>query len=248
MNKIQDRLHIYLSKNPRVGFFLYELVRKLKKFKNKDGLDNFYRLKKLGYKPKSIFDVGANRGEWSNNLKEIFKDANFFLFEPQIEMEPFLKRFTDNNPGSEYFLLALGEKEKVEEIGIWPGYYGTTFLHQNLDLEKREINVQSINNLIQNNRIPIPDVLKMDVQGFEMNILNGATQCFKHTEIIILETYLYSFLHNQPIFSEIVNFMYDNGYVIFDFEPFNRHKKTKILRYFDTIFIKKDSDIRKLAS
>jgi len=109
-------------------------------------------------------------------------------------------------------------------------------------------NKHFINNLIQNNRIPIPDVLKMDVQGFEMNILNGATQCFKHTEIIILETYLYSFLHNQPIFSEIVNFMYDNGYVIFDFEPFNRHKKTKILRYFDTIFIKKDSDIRKLAS
>ncbi len=247
MNPLQDKLHVYLSKNPNIGFIVYEVIRKIKRLKNRSELDNFHRLKKLGFNPQSIFDVGANRGEWSKNLIEIFKDSNFFLFEPQVEMEPFLKRFTDNNKGSKYFITALGESEKTEEIGIWPGYYGTTFLHDNLNLEKRKINIQSINFLLENNLVPIPDILKMDVQGFEMDILRGSTSCFNKTEIIILETYLYSFLSNQPIFSEIVSYMYDNGYVIFDFEPFNRNKGTKMLRYFDTIFIKKDSSIRKKA-
>tara|TARA_B100000902_G_scaffold318428_1_gene310347 strand:+ start:466 stop:1212 length:747 start_codon:yes stop_codon:yes gene_type:complete len=247
MSALKDRIHLYLSQNPNIGFIVYEIVRKIKKFRIRGELDNFHRLKTLGFNPKSIFDVGANRGEWSKNLIEIFKDSDFFLFEPQVEMEPFLKRFTELNEGSKYFITALGDSEKTEEIGIYPGYHGTTFLHDNLDLEKRKINIQSINFLLENELVPMPDILKMDVQGFEMNILKGATNCFNKTEIIILETYLYSFLSNQPIFSEIVNYMHDNGYVIFDFEPFNRNKGTKMLRYFDTIFIRKDSLIRKKA-
>lgn len=248
MNKLQDKTHVFLSKNPKIGFLIYELVRKLKKIKNRSELDNFYYLKNLGFEPNVVYDVGANRGEWSRNLKEIFKKADFYMFDPQTEMEPFLKKFTKDYDGSKYFCLALGEEEKTETIGIWPGYYGTTFLHKNLNLEKRDVPVQSINNLIKNGSIPMPDILKMDVQGFEMNILKGSTDCFKYTEVIILETYLYSFLHKQPIFSEIVNYMHKNGYEIFDFAPFNRHKKTKMLRYFDTIFIKKDSQIRKKAA
>tara|TARA_B100000575_G_scaffold285642_1_gene281198 strand:- start:9656 stop:10396 length:741 start_codon:yes stop_codon:yes gene_type:complete len=242
---LKDDIHIFLSKNPKLGIIVYETIRHLKNIFDKKDMQVYENLKNLGFDPKVIFDVGANRGEWSRNVKTIFKNARYFLFEPQKEMEPFLKKFTDSYPESKYFNLALGEKKGNAKIGIWPGYYGTTLLHQGLNLKTRDVEVESINNLIKQNLIPAPDILKMDVQGFEMHILKGSTDCFKHTEVIILETYLYSVLNNQPILSEIVNYMNDNGYVIFDFTTFHRYKKSKVLRYFDTVFIKKDSKIRK---
>ena len=61
MNPLQDKLHVYLSKNPNIGFIVYEVIRKIKRLKNRSELDNFHRLKKLGFNPQSIFDVGANR-------------------------------------------------------------------------------------------------------------------------------------------------------------------------------------------
>jgi len=238
---MRNKLHTYFINHPDIGFVGYEAVRFLKRIKGVDGA--FKYIKKLGFNPKVVYDIGANRAEWSRNLKKIFPNAEFILFEPQAELEPFLKRYCNDYIDSKYFLTALGKSVEMATIELWDDYAGTTLLHENTDKPTREIPVDTIDNMVSNG-VPKPDLLKLDVQGYELTVLQGATKCFGYTEVVLLEIALYSLNPNQPIFSEVVSFMDNNGYIVYDILSLHRERSTDILRYMDVIFVAKDSELK----
>lgn len=239
--KMKNKLHKFFLNNPKLGFIGYEIIRNLKRIKGAN--KGYSNLKRLGFDPQVIYDVGANRAEWSRNVKTIFNNADFFLFEPQKEMEPFLAKFSDDFSGSKYFLTALGPEVGTAEIEIWDDFAGTTLLHKETEKPTRTIPVNTIDNIIHEGT-PRPNLLKIDVQSYELNVLRGASECFGYTEVIILEVALYSLNPNQPVFSDIVLFMAENGYIVYDLWSLHRNVSTNILRYLDVVFVEKNSSLK----
>ena len=208
-------------------------------------------LKGRGLLCKNILDVGANSASWSRMAKTIFPFANFFLIEPQIELEEHLQAFCNEFPGSVHFLAGAGANKGKKLLTIWDDLSGSSFLPFKNDelLEKdkqREVEVVTIDSLLGQNLIEIPQLIKLDIQGFELEALKGAEETFGQTEVYILEVSLFSFddVPGMPIFSDIINFMLEREYVVYDFPGFLRRPFDGALGQCDICFVKRNGFLR----
>jgi FkbM family methyltransferase len=216
------------------------------------GSFNFFLedLKSRGWNCKTVLDVGANQGNWSRMAKEIFTDAKFYLIEPQIEMKDNLEKFCNEYKDCHYFSVGAGAKKDILTFTVWDDLAGSSFLpkpNENLKQEgkQREIEITTIDDLLSTSKIEMPDLIKLDIQGFELEALKGAESTFSNTEVYILEVSLFHFDVAMPVFSDVINFMLERGYVAYDFPGFLRRPLDGALGQCDVCFVKKDGFFRK---
>jgi FkbM family methyltransferase len=209
-------------------------------------------LKARGLKCENILDVGANRTNWSIDVQKIYPSASFYLIEPQIEMEPHLNEFCDKYKGSSYYLVGAGAENKTLTFTVWDDLAGSSFLpsprSELLQSKKqRELEIITIDSLIKSSEIKIPELIKLDIQGFELEALKGASKTFGITEVYILEVSFYPFadVPGIPVFAEVINFMLERDYVVYDFPGFSRRPSDGALGQCDVCFVKKNSFLRK---
>ena len=67
------------------------------------------------------------------------------------------------------------------------------------------------------NAIPFPDLMKLDVEGYELEVLKNAAECMRHCKYIILEVSFIERHIGQPLFHEVVSFMGQQQYYLHSF-------------------------------
>jgi hypothetical protein len=107
-----------------------------------------------------------------------------------------------------------------------------------------QITLTTYSTLYQQNRVPIPDVLKIDTQGFEYEILKGFGELLHHVVAIELETHLYEVYENQKLFHNIARYLSDFGLVCKSLKPL--HHWDGHLVEFDAVFTKTATALTKL--
>lgn len=209
-------------------------------------------LKARGLVCNNILDIGANRTKWSRLAQQFFPSSSFYLIEPQLEMESYLKHFCNDFENSCYFLAGAGSEKGNMTLTIWEDLQGSSFLpHENVELvqsgKQRLINILTVNDLIETGKMKVPDLVKLDIQGFELEALKGAEITFGKTEVYIIEVSLFPFddLPDMPVFSDLVKFMLERNYVVYDFSGFLRRPFDGALGQCDICFVKKDGFLRK---
>lgn len=207
-------------------------------------------IKNRGVNCHSILDVGANSTLWSQKAQRVYPNATFFLIEPQVEMKEELEKFCLSNPGSKYFLAGAGAQSDKLLLTVWDDLQGSSLLVQasednKLKIKQREIPILTIDSLIESNQITIPDIIKLDIQGFELEALKGASLTFGHTEVYILEVSLFEILPNTPSFSDIILFMQNRGYVVYDFPGYLHRPYDGALGQIDVCFVRESGPLRK---
>jgi len=208
-------------------------------------------LKSRGLNCTHIMDVGANTTSWSRIAKNHFPEATFSLIEPQIEMEDRLKQFVQNHPGDNYYLVGVGSKKETLVLTIYDDYAGSSFLPNEDDKLKekgkqREVEISTMDAIVAENNLEIPQLVKLDIQGFELEALRGATSYFGKTEVFILEVSLFAFGSGDkmPEFPEVIRFMEDRGYVPYDFPGFLRRPYDGALGQCDVCFVQEKGFLR----
>jgi FkbM family methyltransferase len=208
-------------------------------------------LKARGLSCKSIMDIGANRAEWSNMAKNFYPDANFCLIEPQVEMKEIMETFCNASNKSLYFIAGAGKESGKKYLTVYEDLSGSTFLPFETDQLKKEgkqraVEMIVVDDIIASGQFDIPELVKLDIQGYELEALKGATKLFGKTEAFILEVSLFSFddCPGMPILSEVVQFMSERNYEAYDFPGFSRRPLDGSLGQCDICFVKKDSFLR----
>lgn len=110
-------------------------------------------------------------------------------------------------------------------------------------VSKINIPITTVDEFCQENDISKIDILKMDVQGAELKVLEGSIKMLKHRSIKMIYTELYFVpqYHNQPLFHEVTALLYEYGYILQDiYDPY--YNKTSIL-WCDSIYILKDETL-----
>jgi hypothetical protein len=87
-----------------------------------------HTVKKLGLPINNILDIGANRTQWSKEVKWFFPAAHFFLVEPQVEMEDALRDFCSTAAHGKYFLAGAGSEPGEMTLTIWEDLQGSSLL------------------------------------------------------------------------------------------------------------------------
>lgn len=205
-----------------------------------------------GFAPRGIIDVGAHRGDWTKLALSIFPNTPVIMIEPQDEMEGFLSEFAKISPECAFVKAGAGRKAGELVQTIWEDYAGSSFLPATNDnlfsngKKQCKTKVVTIDTLLAENYPKfIPDLVKLDIQGFELEALSGAETLFGKTEIFILEVSLFRFLPGWPIAREVISFMAARGYELYDVPGFCRRPHDGALGQMDFAFVKADGLFRK---
>ena len=207
-----------------------------------------------GFIPQGIIDVGAHRGEWTRLALSIFPGAPILMIEPQDEMEVFLSAITKAAPNCHFIKAGAGRKTGELVQTIWEDYAGSSFLPAT-DTQlaqagkQRKTQIVTLDSVLaQDYPKFVPDLVKLDIQGFELEALSGAETLFGRTEVFILEVSLFQFMPNQPIAREVISFMSARGYELYDIPGRCRRPYDGALGQLDVAFVKANGSFRKVTN
>jgi FkbM family methyltransferase len=200
-------------------------------------------LKARGFYPKSVLDVGANCGEWTRMARNVFPDAEFLLIEPQTAMRSYLEPLCREFENVDCVEAGAAAQNGEMVLSVWGELgNGSSFLP---DPEsecgtKQLVPVRTIDSILEERQSAAPDLVKMDVQGFEIEALKGATSLLGWTEVFILEAGLFVFMPRQPLLREVIDFMASEGYEVYDFPGYIRRPLDGALGTVDVAFVRVD--------
>jgi hypothetical protein len=126
-------------------------------------------------------------------------------------------------------------------LNVWPDRAGSTILQPSNSggYERRRVPIITIDSLYANSE-ELPQLAKLDIQGFELQAMAGATRLLGQTECFILETSLFAPIDGMPLFAEVVRFMDEQGYKMYDIVGHLRRPLDNALAQLDVAFVRKD--------
>ena len=106
-----------------------------------------------------------------------------------------------------------------------------------------ELEAQSLDYLIETKGFGFPDVIKLDIQGGELEALRGAPRALANAQFVQLEFSLIPFQKDIPLLDEIVVFMSKAGFRIFDIYGICGRPLDGMPAQGECLFIRKDSQL-----
>lgn len=175
------------------------------------------RLRDRGVIPKGFIDVGAHMGETNEIIGSIFPGKRVVSFEANPHCEPILKQ-----RGMEYLICLLGDKNK-EKVEFYLDPKNATSTGCSIFKEKSKFfqnaNAIELPMYRLDDVVPIEanlDFLKMDVQGAEIAVLEGATKLLPNIKWIYLEVSFVPCNEGAPLFDVVFDYLRNKGYRIAD--------------------------------
>lgn len=202
------------------------------------------QLKKLGYDPTNIIDIGAHKGDWTLEVLNVFPDSKYYLFEPLPNKKELLQsRF--NSEQFELHHVLLGH-EFQKEVTFYSMESGSSVMNEKTSFPREKITLEmhTLDELIKNKITASNTLFKIDVQGFELEVFKGSVETLKNAEVICIEVSLLNYNEGAPLIDEIIPQLKNYGFVPYDFIGFFRKNTDHGLIQTDMLFIKEDSDIR----
>lgn len=202
-------------------------------------------LKKLGYKPSLVVDVGAFRGEWTLNVLPIFPDSTFIMIEPQQDKVELLKQVAASKTNVHFIQTLVGAEQK-ESVLFYEMESGSSIYEEQTSHPRgtKGYSMTTLDHVLKD-WFPTEEIfLKMDVQGAELDVLNGAEKILKNCNFILLEASLLNYNRGAPLVADVVNFLKDKGFVLFDCCEMRR-RRDGVLLQIDLIFSRMESKIRR---
>lgn len=220
---------------------LYKIINRFSK--NYLLKTSFSILKHFDFEPNHILDIGANHGTWTRETLKYFPNSYYTMVEPQKWLK---ESFEDllKSPKINYHPIGMGKENGSFKFTVVNRDDSSSFRYTEEEAKANnfkqiEIPVKTIDTLIsENQHLPKPDLIKIDAEGLDLEVIEGASNTLNSVEVIMIEAAITNYEFNNDI-RTVLNFMYERGFKVLDFTDLNRPFKSNILWLVELIFIKK---------
>jgi FkbM family methyltransferase len=200
--------------------------------------------KNLGFEPKTVIDVGAALGTF--NLYETFPNARHLLIEPIAENEPYLAKICRKLKSAEYIIAAAAKESGVCTLSVSPGMVHSAISENPITDSSnpylRNIPAITLDGICRKRNLPGPYLIKVDVDGKELDVLAGATEILQQTEYVIVEVTLFGQMY------EVISFMKSQGFAAYDIVDLAYRPIDAALWQIDMAFVKESGQFRRDSS
>ena len=222
--------------------FGYRLVRMEGRPGAADALSQFFSLlKRHGFNPHHIIDVGANHGNWTRTAVRFFPDAQYTLIEPQEFLEKHVQDLVESGYKIEWITAWAGDGPRHLPFTQASRDDSSTF-----DLTEEEakragfrqvlVEVKTLNEIVRSEGLPA-DMVKIDAEGLDLRVLAGASELFGYTEIFLVEVNIHD-THKENAPEPVLKFMNEKGYRLMEITDINRSPKYGLLWLCELAFLK----------
>ena len=161
----------------------------------------------------TCFDVGANTGQYAKLFRSEGFNGKILSFEPQSKAFAQLRKNAGRDLQWDVFNIGLGDTDGKSVINISKNSVSSSILHINKSLVKtlpeteyvaaEEISVKRLDNFLKEINFKDRLFLKIDAQGFELRILEGARNCYSNIFALQLELSYVSLYRGEKLFDEM---------------------------------------------
>lgn len=207
-------------------------------------------MQRLGFSPKAIVDIGAFEGEWTRMAKKIFPQALGLMIEAQENKRPKLDEVKNAWPGSLDYRIALLGSEERESVTFNQYESAPTassvLCDQKSSVARRIVcPMRTLDAVLQSCGDLKPDLIKLDVQGYELEILKGGKGALLTAEAVLMEVSLVEIYQGNPLLHDVTRFMSDHDYLAYDISSLVRRPLDHALCQIDVIFVKNGTPLVK---
>jgi len=171
---------------------------------------------------KTIIDIGANVGQFGKKIRQYYPDAHLYSFEPIPFVCDELKlnfkddpNFTAINAGlgdsdgkTKFHLNLFSDSSSMLEIGE---LHKKNFPYTKDEIEI-EVEIKKLDNCFKPEQLVKPYLVKIDVQGFEEQVINGGTEVIRNADMIITESSYKELYKGQSLFDVLYDKLKDMGF------------------------------------
>lgn len=196
-------------------------------------------ISRFEFLPQTVIDVGVAKGTWE--LYEFFPSAMHVLIEPLEEFSETLQEISRKYKTQIVTAAACDFNGKIT-INVHSILDGSSMMQESegthVDGIPREVQAITIDSVIESKKLIGPFIIKIDVQGGELLVLQGSKNTLNKTEVIILETQLFQFFKKGPQFIDIVHYMNGLGFFVYDIFGQQYRPLDGALASVDLVFVK----------
>ncbi len=200
-----------------------------------------------------VLDVGANMGQFVDELRELGYHGRVISFEPLSSAHNKLKEHAAKDANwTVWDRTAIGTQAGSVEIYIAGNSASSSILgmlpsHSEMAPESRYVGVETTQvSALDDLYTPLPTdrvLLKIDTQGYEKQVLEGAQRLLKDCRVIMTEMSFVPLYANQIMAKELWNLLENQGFEVWALEPCVRHPRTQRLMQVDGVFVHRAENI-----
>lgn len=171
-----------------------------------------------------LLDVGANRGQFSLMARALHSELTIHAFEPLPTEIRVYQNLLGSRPRVTLHQHALGETAgeftfhisgRADSSSMLPiGELQTKFFPTTGEVAQCQVQVRTLDSLTECWAFAKRALLKLDVQGYELNVLRGAKEALRHCAFVYVECSHLPLYTGQALYSEVENFLRDEGFVM----------------------------------
>ena len=192
-----------------------------------------------------IIDVGGADGTTPKIFSKAFPNNNIYVFEPINENYIVIGKLIKEYPNIKLIAKAAGNIEGKTTINKASRITASSIFELNVDKDsavfadqlkdegKESIEITTIDNAIPSGKAVL--LMKIDVQGFELEVLKGAGRILTNTKVIVLEMNNHEYYKGAPKYYEIDEYLRKNNFVLYDIFP--SLKDNGRLKEWDAIYL-----------
>ena len=205
--------------------------------------DYYTFFKKCGFNPSAVLDVGANAGHWTRGTSGIYPSAKFFMVEGNSDSPKYLQSI-----GHPFEVTLIGNytgtttyyKQRGANLGTGNSRYKENSVHFS-DAIVVQAPITTIDELVSRRNLGPFQLLKLDIQGGEVDAIRGAYKVLESVEVIQTECSFVAYNKDAPSFYELHSLLHSLG---FEFYGIIEVLSTHIMPIqFDGVFVRRTSKL-----
>lgn len=204
-------------------------------------------LRRQGYDPQVIVDIGANIGTWTDLACSVFDAREHHLVEPQQVCHAALARFRPprftvhklalTSVGVDSVLIVVG--------GPASGCSGAFVTTRDTGEPGARCPAATLDGLLAD-RIDPADraLLKLDVEAHELTVLGAGSRVLAAAEVVVMEFQVYPIENNGlPVLPDVIAFMVERNFCLYDVAALHSRPRDRRLRVGDVVFVHRRSPL-----
>jgi FkbM family methyltransferase len=201
-------------------------------------------MQRNGFNPSSVVDVGAYVGDWTRLCKRLFPAAAILMIEPQAARRAALRDVAKQLKRVEVVSALLGPEAR-DAVPFYEAESASSVLPgaEQPNAPTARMAMTTLDAITAATPFAQPDFLKLDVQGYELDVLEGAPRALESAEAVLMEVNFLEIYAGARLFHDAVAFMAARRLQVYDIGTFFRRPYDNALWQADVIFVKSSSPL-----